>query len=437
MSFRILEKKIDSKKAKICIMGLGYVGLPLVVEFLKKGYLVDGFDSSIEKIEYIKKSKKDVSEVSINSISKYLKTKKLKIFSDPELISESDCIIICVPTPLNDSFEPDMSHIKSCVEIIKKFARKESLIILESTSFPGTTKEIIHESLNKNINNDFEYIAYSPERVDPGNKKFNIKNTPKVIGGMNKKSLRLANKLYLNVCDETVLVNSCEEAEMVKLLENIYRQTNIALINEMMMISNRLDIDIWNVVKACATKPFGYSPFYPGPGTGGHCIPLDPMYLSWKAKSKNYFSRFIDLSTDINQNMPTYVVEKVSRILNEQEKSVKKSKCLILGVAYKKNVSDVREAPSLKIIESLLKKGAKVSYYDPLVPSISVNSVNKIILKSVNISKKIIKDHDILILVADHDEMKWDLIKYNANIILDTKGYFHEKNKNQSNVIFL
>lgn len=437
MSFRILEKKIDSKKAKICIMGLGYVGLPLVVEFLKKGYLVDGFDSSIEKIEYIKKSKKDVSEVSINSISKYLKTKKLKIFSDPELISESDCIIICVPTPLNDSFEPDMSHIKNCVEIIKKFARKESLIILESTSFPGTTKEIIHESLNKNINDDFEYIAYSPERVDPGNKKFNIKNTPKVIGGMNKKSLRLANKLYLNVCDETVLVNSCEEAEMVKLLENIYRQTNIALINEMMMISNRLDIDIWNVVKACATKPFGYSPFYPGPGTGGHCIPLDPMYLSWKAKSKNYFSRFIDLSTDINQNMPTYVVEKVSRILNDQEKSVKKSKCLILGVAYKKNVSDVREAPSLKIIESLLKKGAKVSYYDPLVPSISVNNANKIILKSVNISKKIIKDHDILILVADHDEMKWDLIKDNANIILDTKGYFHERNQNQSNVIFL
>lgn len=432
-----LENKIKKRKATICVMGLGYVGLPLVVEFCNKNYNVCGFDISDEKINLLNKTQKDVSEVSIKKIKKHLKTKKLTISSSPEIISNADCIIICVPTPLNKSFEPEMSHIKSCVEIIKKNAKKESIIILESTSFPGTTREIIFDRLNHNKSSLFKYVAYSPERVDPGNKKFNIKNTPKVIGGINNRSLKLANMLYSQICNKTVMVKSCEEAEMVKLLENIYRQTNIALINEMMMISNRLDIDIWNVIKACSTKPFGYTQFLPGPGTGGHCIPLDPMYLSWKAKSKNYFSRFIDLSTDINQNMPYYVVNKISQILNNLEKSIKGSKCLIIGVSYKKNVSDVREAPSLKIIESLMRKGAKVDYFDPYVPSVRIEHLNNIVLKSKPISKKTITESDIIIIVADHDNIKWNNIIKNSKIILDTKGVLHNSKKDLQNVLFL
>ncbi len=432
-----LENKIKKRKATICIMGLGYVGLPLVVEFCNKNFNVLGFDVSKDKINLIKRTQKDISEVSIKTIKKHFKTKKLTISSSPEIVSKADCVIICVPTPLNKSFEPEMSHIKSCVDIIEEYAKKESVIILESTSFPGTTREIIYDRLNKNKSTQFKYVAYSPERVDPGNKKFNIKNTPKVIGGINKKSLKLTDMLYSHICYKTVLVKSCEEAEMVKLLENIYRQTNIALINEMMMISNRLDIDIWNVIKACSTKPFGYTQFFPGPGTGGHCIPLDPMYLSWKAKSKNYFSRFIDLSTDINQNMPNYVVNKISKILNNLEKSIKGSKCFIIGVSYKKNVSDVREAPSLKIIESLIRKGAKVDYFDPYVPSIIVEGSSNLVLKSKPTNKKMINESDIVIIVADHDNIKWNSIIKNAKIILDTKGVLHNSKKELHNVLFL
>ena len=438
MKLNNIIKKIKSKKANICIMGLGYVGLPLVNAFCNAGFHVNGFDTSKDKINLIKNSTTDISEVPIKKIKKFLDTEKLNIKNDAKLLSVSDVIIICVPTPLNDSFEPDMQYINSCVALIKENAKSNSVVILESTSFPGTTKELVFDKLNNEKNNIFQYVAYSPERVDPGNKKFNIKNTPKVIGGINKESLKLAHIIYSCICNETVLMESCEEAEMVKLVENIYRQTNIALVNEMMMISDKLNIDIWNVIKGCSTKPFGYSKFLPGPGTGGHCIPLDPMYLSWKAKTKNYFSRFIDLSTDINQNMPNYVFEKISSYLNKSSKSINNSNCFIIGVAYKKNVADVRESPSMKVISLLLEAGANINYHDPYISSIIVDynkGSNKI--NSTKISKLNISNSDIVVILTDHDNISWNTILKNSKLILDTKGLFHNKKNKYKNLNFL
>tara|TARA_B000000557_G_scaffold264722_1_gene271261 strand:+ start:686 stop:2002 length:1317 start_codon:yes stop_codon:yes gene_type:complete len=438
MKQKDIIKKIKNKKATICIMGLGYVGLPLVNAFCNAGFNVNGFDTSEDKIYQIKNSKTDISEVSIKKIKKFINNERLNVKSDAKLLGDSDVIIICVPTPLNDSFEPDMQYINSCVALIKENAKSNTVVILESTSFPGTTKELVFDKLNDKKRNSFQYIAYSPERVDPGNKKFGIKNTPKVIGGMNKESLKLADMIYSHICDETILMKSCEEAEMVKLVENIYRQTNIALVNEMMMISDKLNIDIWNVIKGCSTKPFGYSKFLPGPGTGGHCIPLDPMYLSWKAKTKNYFSRFIDLSTDINQNMPNYVFEKISSHLNKSSKSIKNSNCFIVGVAYKKNVADVRESPSMKVISLLLEAGANINYHDPYISSITIDNNRR--LKKINstkISKLNINNSDIVVILTDHDNISWNTILKNSKIILDTKGLFHNKKDKQKNLHFL
>ena len=419
-------------------MGLGYVGLPLVNAFCSAGFNVNGFDTSNYKINQIKNSLVDISEVPIKKIKKFINSKKLNIENDPNLLRNSDIIIICVPTPLNESFEPDMRHINSCVDLIKRNVLPNTLVILESTSFPGTTKELVFDKLNKGKRNKFKYVAYSPERVDPGNKKFNIKNTPKIIGGINKESLKLADKIYSHICNETILMQSCEEAEMVKLVENIYRQTNIALVNEMMMISDKLNIDIWNVIKGCSTKPFGYSKFLPGPGTGGHCIPLDPMYLSWKAKTKNYFSRFIDLSTDINQNMPNYVFEKITSHLNERSKSIKNSSCFIIGVAYKKNVADVRESPSMKVISLLLEAGAKINYHDPYISSIIVdNKGSSKKIDSIKISKLSISNSDIVIILTDHDKIPWRTIVDNSKLILDTKGLLHNKKNKHKNLHFL
>ena len=438
MTLKNIIKNIENKSSKICVMGLGYVGLPLVDAFCTVGFSVNGFDISKEKINQINKSKSDISEVSIKKIKKFINTKKLIIDNDVNLLKNSDIIIICVPTPLNDSFEPDMKHINTCVMLIKKNAKPNTLVILESTSFPGTTKELVFDKLNESKNKVFKYVAYSPERVDPGNTKFNIKNTPKVVGGVNSHSLKLAEKIYSSICEETVLMQNCEEAEMVKLVENIYRQTNIALVNEMMMISDKLEIDIWNVIKGCSTKPFGYSKFLPGPGTGGHCIPLDPMYLSWKAKTKNYFSRFIDLSTDINQNMPNYVFKKISMRLNENAKSIKNSNCFIIGVTYKKNVSDVRESPSMKVISLLREAGANVNYHDPYVPSIKINnSTHDNELYSTQISKSNIINSDIVIVLTDHDKISWNTILKNSKLILDTKGFLHNKKSKFKNLYFL
>lgn len=425
----MLKKRINQNEAVIGVIGLGYVGLPLAVEMAENGYQVYGMDINEEKVNQLKNGDSYIIDVESKRVANVKNRGLFYPGTDFSVIENCDAVSICVPTPLRKTKDPDVSYITSAVAEIKKYMHKGLLIILESTTYPGTTEELIQneiEELGYKIGEDF-FVCFSPERVDPGNPVYHTKNTPKVIGGITARCTELGCLLYGKVLENIVPVSSTKVAEMVKLLENTFRSVNIGLVNELALMCDRMGINVWEVIDAAATKPFGFMPFYPGPGIGGHCIPLDPMYLSWKAKMFNFYNKFIELASDINGNMPRYVISKIMDALNMHSKSLRGSKVLILGMAYKKDIDDVRESPALDLYALLLEKGTQVDYHDPFVPSFkSVDSI----VESVEISPQIISNYDCIILVTNHTSFDYQMIAQNAQLIVDTRNGFKEYQEN-------
>ena len=412
-------------KYNLAVIGLGYVGLPLAIEAANSKLKVAGYDTSEFVVDSLNKSTSHVEDITDNVLQDAL-SKDFLITSDSSVLGESEFIVISVPTPLTD-YQPDLSYVEAATKSISENLTKGQIIILESTTYPGTTLEIVKPILEKNSNlvagEDF-LLGYSPERIDPGNKEWSFKNTPKIVSGINEKSLKKISEFYNSIIDEVVEVSGTREAEMVKLIENTYRQVNIAMVNELAILSNMLDIDIWEVVDAAKTKPFGFQSFRPGPGVGGHCIPIDPKYLSFKTRQIGQPVRFVELAQEINNSMPIYVISRISELMNRKEKILKNSKILILGVAYKKDIGDTRESPAIDIIESLLEKSAEVSFYDPYVDELIVNKES--ILKEQDL--KSISNYDMVIIHTPHtsfSEIDFENIK---SLIFDTTGSFTASN---------
>lgn len=411
---------IKAKQAKVVVVGLGYVGLPLAVEIAKSGYHVTGIDVNEKLVEHINKGKNHIKDVSDKDLKEVISNGSLQVTTDFSKCRDANIISICVPTPLDSMMEPDISYIVSVANSIRPHINGQ-LISLESTTYPCTTDEDLNGILSQDgaeIDKDF-YLAFSPERVDPGNPHFTTKNTPKVVGGVTKTSTEIAAEFYRNVVDTVVPVSHSRVAEMTKLLENIFRCVNIALVNELMLLSDKMDINIWEVIDAASTKPFGFMPFYPGPGLGGHCIPIDPFYLSWKAKQYGFRTHFIELAGETNNYMPDYVVYKVGDALNEREKSIKNSTILVLGMAYKKNVEDLRESPSLAVTEKLLEKGATITYHDPYVESVTISGQK---LDSVPLDEKILTEAECVVIVTDHTNVDYEKVVKSAAIIVDSRN---------------
>jgi len=425
-------KKVKKRDISIGIIGLGYVGLPLVKVCLEKDFKVYGFDIDDKKIKMLKEGKSYLKHLNHDFIKKYYDKGKFLPTSDFKDLEKVGYILICVPTPVDNHRNPDLSFIISTTEKIKKYLRKGQVIILESTTYPGTTDGIMKPILEKSgltAGKDF-FLGYSPEREDPGNKKFTAEKIPKIVSGINKESLNLIKALYGNIITEIIPVSSTRVAEATKILENTYRAVNIALVNELKMIFDKMEIDIWEVIKAAKTKPFGFKAFYPGPGLGGHCIPIDPFYLTYIAREYDYNTRFIELAGQINTYQPYYVRLKIIEVLNKYKKNLNGSKILILGIAYKKDVDDVRESPAFKIMELLSKDGSKIDYYDPLVPATGPHRhYPKLKMESIKYSPEKIREYDLILLVTDHSELSYDEILENANIIVDTRNVFKDHKK--------
>ncbi|MBN3038323.1 MAG: nucleotide sugar dehydrogenase [Candidatus Omnitrophica bacterium] len=423
MNERTLADKIANKKARVGIIGLGYVGLPLAVTFAKGGFPTYGFDINKDRLKRVKKGESYILDVAVKELKQVIGSRKLRVADDFSEIKKLDVIIICVPTPLKEKSEPDVSYIVSAVENIKRFMKKGQLVVLESTTYPGTTEEIILpmlESAGFKEGEDF-YLAFSPERVDPSNVKYKTENTPKVIGGISPQSTNISKLLYSKVIKKVVPASSAKVAEMSKLLENTFRIVNIALVNEIMLMCDKLGVDVWEVIDVAKTKPYGFMPFYPGPGVGGHCIPVDPIYLSWKAKGYGFEARFIEWASYINSHMPHYVVERITRALNEYKKPLKGSKILVVGVAYKKDVKDLRESPALEIIKILQNEQARVSYYDPYLPYLNIDNID---LKNVKFNRVNFSDTDCVVVVTDHSNVDYEFILRYSPLIIDTRNVF-------------
>jgi len=416
-----LQKKIKDKKAVVGIIGLGYVGLPLATEFARNGLKVIGFDISAKKVKLINAGRSDIGDVESKTVKQLVKAKMLKATDDFSYLKKVDCVAICVPTPLSKTKDPDVEFILSAVSQVQKYLHKGLLVVLESTTYPGTTEELILpklESKGMKVGRDF-YLAFSPERIDPGNETFGTSNTPRVVGGVTPTCRAVAKQFYECIVDNVFDVSSTKAAEMVKLLENTFRSVNIGLVNEVALMCDRLGINVWEIIDAAASKPFGFMPFYPGPGLGGHCIPIDPHYLSWKLKSLNYYARFIELAGDINSHMPEYVVDRIARQLNEKGKAIKGSKICILGVAYKPDINDVRESPALDVITILKERGAKVVYNDPYVPSIRFDNG---IMKSLPLTKKLLSSSVCTVIITNHSDYDYKWVVQNSNLIFDTRN---------------
>jgi UDP-N-acetyl-D-glucosamine dehydrogenase len=416
-----LLRKITDKTARVGVIGLGYVGLPLAVEFAKAGFSVTGIDRDPERVEQLNHGTSYIPDVESDEIARRIKENKFRATVDFGVIAEFDTMNICVPTPLRKTKDPDLSYILAAVEMIKKNLRRGQLVILESTTYPGTTQEILLPMLSETglkVGEDF-FLAFSPERVDPGNRSFTTKNIPKVVGGMTPACRELAGALYRQCIEKIVLVSSTQVAELVKLLENTFRSVNIALVNEMALMCHHLDIDVWEVIEAAQTKPFGFMPFYPGPGIGGHCIPVDPGYLSWKAKLNGFDPRLIDLAGQINSRMPHFVANKIGEILNESGKSVKGSRIHLLGVAYKRDIGDTRESPAYDLAKLLLQRGALLTYSDPYVPEFSVNGS---CLKETGAHPAVLQSADCTVIVTDHSAFNYTEILEHAQVIFDTRN---------------
>ena len=426
-----IEDRITEKAARIGVIGLGYVGLPLAVEFAMAGFKVTGIDLDKKRLRKLKKGVSYIPDVDRAVIRKTISKGTLKVTADYRTLERQDAIIICVPTPLSKTREPDISYIIAAIKEVGRYLKKGQIIVLESTTYPGTTEEVILPSLQKKslrVGKDF-FLAFSPERIDPGNKVYTTGNIPKVIGGVTRRCGRLVRALYLQIVKEVIVVSSSRVAEMVKLLENTYRIVNIGLANEMALLCARLNVDIWEVIRAASTKPFGFMPFYPGPGVGGHCIGIDPVYLAWKARLSGFEPRFIDLASQINRLMPSYVVDKLGDALNKKGKSIKGAKILILGVAYKRDVTDTRESPAIEMIKLLKEKGARLTYHDPFVKSVKVDEVGT--FESISLSPLAIRGKDCVVIVTDHTEINYKMVIKEARILIDTRGVTVGINKNK------
>lgn len=421
-----LKEKILKRKAEIGIVGLGYVGLSLTVEFLRSGFEVYGIDNDNEKVDRMNAGEFPDQEVARSIINPAINSNQFHISQNYDVLAHVDCIIICVPTPLRQTKDPDMRYIMQAVAEVRKYLHRGTLVILESTTYPGTTEEVLLDELenqNFKVGKDF-FLAFSPERVDPGNSKYGTKNTPKVVGGITSECTEMAKALYEQVIDNVVPVSSAATAEMVKLLENTFRAVNIGLVNEIAMACNILNIPVWEVIEAAATKPFGFMPFFPGPGLGGHCIPIDPLYLSWKLKTLNYKARFIELASEINTYMPEYCLNRIVQLLNKNKQSIYGSDILILGVAYKKDVEDTRESPALDIIRLLENNGATVDYHDPYVPNFQVDEKSS--KRSIQLTPKSIKKYRLVVVITDHSCFDYKMIQNSAHLIFDTRNSFEE-----------
>jgi len=413
------------------IIGLGYVGLPLAFVFCEAGLHVVGFDIDERKIAQLKTGKSYISYIPDEEVLQHTQSGLFSPTNEFSQLTEVDAILIAVPTPLGEHRDPDLSYVERTVGIVGQFIRQGQLVVLESTTYPGTTREVVLPILEESglrVGKDF-FLAYSPERVDPNNTQYKTREIPKVVGGITEQCLERVKTLYGQVFETVVPVSSTEAAEASKLLENIFRSVNIALVNEMKMLFNRMGIDIWEVIAASSTKPYGFMPFFPGPGLGGHCIPIDPFYLTWKAREYDFTTRFIELAGEINISMPYYVVRKTIEALNKRGKSVKECRVLVLGAAYKKNVDDIRESPAVKIITLLEDTGAHVSYHDPYIPFIhDMRKYPDLVMESVKLDEKVLREQDCVLIVTDHSCIDYSMIQQHSRLIVDTRNVVNGEN---------
>ena len=429
-----LKNKIENRDAQIGVIGLGYVGLPLAMEFVQAGFHVTGIDIDQEKVKKLNRGENYIQDIKDESVKNAVEMNQLSATSDFSVIQNLDAISICVPTPLNKQKNPDISFINHVMENIKDLIHHDMIVVLESTSYPGTTRELIlpeMESKGLKTGHDF-YLCFSPERVDPGNEKYKTANTPKILGGITPKCGEIGELLYKTIIEQVVRVSSPETAEMVKLLENTFRAINIGLANEVAIMCEKLGIDVWEVIDAAATKPFGFMKFTPGPGLGGHCIPIDPHYLSWKLKTLDYNARFIELAGEINTSMPFHMVDLVREGLNRKRKAISGSQILVIGVAYKKNVNDVRESPALDVMKLLENDGAELSFYDPYVSFVGLNGNRMMGMETL--TKETLNDSDVVIIMTDHDQIDFQFVVENSNLIIDSRNVIK---KDHSHVIKL
>ena len=432
-----LIAKINDRKAHAGIIGLGYVGLPLAMVLARAGFKVTGFDISEKKVKLLNAGHSDIDDVPDSEVVDAVRSGHFTATMDPKLLSGMDTISICVPTPLSKTKDPDVSFILAAMDWVKPNVKKGALVVLESTTYPGTTEELIlplFEERKFKVGQDF-FLAFSPERVDPGNPRFDTSNTARVVGGVTPDCTVVAKTYYEQTVSEVYPVSSTRAAEMVKLLENTFRSVNIGLVNEVALMCDRLKVDVWEIINAAATKPFGFMPFYPGPGLGGHCIPIDPHYLSWKLKSLNYYARFIELAGEVNSHMPEYVVERVVNLLNRRfTKALNKAKILVLGVAYKRNIKDIRESPALDVIKLLEDKGARVIYNDPHVPQFIWEGKP---FKSTPLTAAVVKSCDLVIVVTDHHKFDYQWVVDHATAVFDTRNATHAVTRGRSKIELL
>ncbi|MFN7964333.1 MAG: nucleotide sugar dehydrogenase [Acidobacteriota bacterium] len=433
---KALLDKINNKTATVGILGLGYVGLPLAEVFCRAGMKVTGFDVDRSKVDMIKAGKTYIGDLTDAQVAAQVDAGRLAATTDFDLLRDMDAILICVPTPLRKTLDPDISYVVASTEAIAARLRPGQLVVLESTTYPGTTDEVIEPMLGKTglkAGEDY-FLAFSPERVDPSNEAFKTENTPKVVGGCTAACTEIATALYRTAIPKVHPVSSARAAEMVKLLENTFRLINIGLVNEYALICEKLGLNVWEIIDAAATKPFGYMAFYPGPGLGGHCIPIDPHYLSWKLRSLNYFTRFIDLAAEINRGMPQHVVARLTQLLNERSKSLRGAKVLVLGVTYKRDCADTRESPAVDVIEHLLHWGANVTFHDPYVTEFEVGE-HRIPARPLDAAT--IKQHDVVLIVTDHSNVDYDLVVNNASLVFDTRNATKRASASHHNVVKL
>lgn len=432
-----LHNKLRDVSAVSGVIGLGYVGLPLAQHLCEAGYRVLAFDIDEKKIRTLENGQSYISHIPAEWIGREIEAGKLTPTADFSRLAEADCISICVPTPLNKNREPDLQYIEATTEAIGACLRPGQLIVLESTTYPGTTKELVLPILERSglkVGQDF-WLAFSPEREDPGNRRFNISTIPKVVGGVTPECTALASEYYGRIFKQVIPVKDASTAELSKLLENVYRSVNIALVNELKMLCDRMDLDIWEVIDAAATKPFGFMPFYPGPGLGGHCIPIDPFYLSWKAREFDFSARFIELSAEINTSMPKYVVTRVMEALNVRGKTLKGARVLLLGAAYKKDIDDMRESPSIRLIELLQERGALVDYNDPHVPRIVPGRHHGISMESTELSAKGLQEYDCVLVSTAHSCYDFDFVVAHSKLVVDTRNATRDVKDNRDRIV--
>ncbi len=418
-----LRKKIAGKKAVVAVVGLGYVGLPLAVNFAKKGFKVFGLDKDHDRVARINRKESYILDIPTSEVRKVVENGRFQASLDFSHLKQADAIIICVPTPLKRKYTPDISYIVSAVKTIKQFIKKGTLIVLESTTYPGTTDELIKPALESGglkVGRDF-FLSFSPERIDPGNKHYDVTKIPKLVGGITLDCGDLTKSLYGHIIGKVHLVSSARAAEMTKLLENSFRIINIGWINEVAMMCHKMDLDVWEIIEAAKTKPFGFMPFYPGLGVGGHCIPDDPLYLYWKAKHHGFHSKFIKLSADINTGMPQYAVDRLADILKVNKKKLAGAKILVVGVTYKKDVKDLRKSPPLKLIELLQKAKCRVDYYDPIIPYLDINGIH---LKTIALDKNKLSQYDCVVIATDHSRVDYPLILAASRLIFDVRNVY-------------